>query len=101
MADTHDGVIVKVRFEPSGRVVDVARGTTAFDAAQIADLPVGSSCGAEGSCGRCGLRVVSGSLPPASERELRVARDNRVDADLRLSCMVEVVADVCLTADYW
>jgi len=92
---------MKVRFEPSGREIDVTPGTTVFEAAQRADLPVGSSCGAEGTCGRCGLRVVSGSLPPATARELKVARDNRVPPDLRLSCMVEVAEDVCLTADYW
>lgn len=101
MADAHFGEPMKVRFEPSGSVVEVEPGTTAFDAAKKAHLPVGSSCGADGTCGRCGLRVLSGSLPPPSERERKVARDNRVPPDLRLSCMVEVNADVCLTADYW
>ena len=92
---------MKVRFEPSGREVDVAEGTSVFEAAQRADLPVGSSCGAQGTCGRCGLRVVSGTLPPPTDRERKVASDNRVPRDLRLSCMVGVTADVCLTADYW
>jgi ferredoxin len=92
---------MKVRFEPSGREVEVSAGTTVFEAAQRADLPVGSSCGADGTCGRCGLRVLTGSLPPPSERERKVSRDNRVSSDLRLSCMVQVEDDVCLTADYW
>ena len=92
---------MRVRFEPSGREVEVEEGTSIFEAAQRADLPVGSSCGADGTCGRCGLRVVSGTLPPPTDRERKVAHDNRVSPDLRLSCMVEVTADVCLTADYW
>ena len=92
---------MKVRFEPSGRVVEVEKGTTLFEAVQQADLPIGSSCGADGTCGRCGLRVLAGSLPAPTAREQKVSKDNRVSPDLRLSCMVEVVTDVSLTADYW
>ena len=90
-----------IRFLPSGVEIEVASGTTLLDAAHTAGLPVGNSCGADGTCGRCGLRVVSGSLPPPSAREQRVLHANRVDSGLRLSCMVEPDADVEITADYW
>jgi len=92
---------MKVRFMPSGVEVEVAAGTTVFDAAQLAGLPVGSSCGADGTCGKCGLRLLSGSLPSPTPREQKVAADNRTDPGLRLSCMVEVHSDVEITADYW
>jgi ferredoxin len=92
---------MKVRFSPSGKHVDAQEGTTLFDAAQAADLPVGSSCGADGTCGKCGLRVVSGSLPPPSARERKILHDNRIESDVRLSCMVRIYADVEVTADYW
>jgi len=90
-----------VRFTPGDTTVEVEPGTTLFEAAQRADVPVGSSCGADGTCGKCGLRVVSGSLPEATARERRVASDNRCDSGLRLSCMVVINADVTVTADYW
>ena len=92
---------MKVHFVPSGKHVDAQEGMTLFDAAQAADLPVGSSCGADGTCGKCGLRVVSGSLPPPSVREQKILKDNRLDPDVRLSCMVRIHADVEVTADYW
>jgi ferredoxin len=92
---------IRIRFEPSGRTVEVESGTTLFDAVIAADLPIASSCGADGMCGRCGLRVMSGTLPSASAREVRVSAANRLDGDLRLSCMVLVTEDLVVTADYW
>lgn len=91
----------RVRFEPSGTTVHVATSTSLFQAVITADLPIASSCGADGMCGKCGLRLLSGTLPTPSARELRVAKANRVDPSHRLSCMVEVNGDLVVTADYW
>jgi len=92
---------MRVQFLPNDVSVEVEDGVTLFEAAMRAGLPVGSSCGADGTCGRCGLRVLDGQLPEASAREIKVAKDNRVDESLRLSCMVVITADVTVTADYW
>jgi ferredoxin len=92
---------VRVRFLPSGTQIEVPSGTSLFDAADAAGLPVGSSCGADGVCGKCGLRVVQGTLPPPSDREIRVSEGNRVEGGLRLSCMIGVTCDLSVTADYW
>ena len=90
-----------VRFFPSEREVTVGPETTLYDATVEAGLPVASSCGAEGACGKCGLRLLSGKLSNPSEREVRVALDNRCAPGLRLSCMVVIESDVEVTADYW
>ena len=92
---------MRVRFQPHNISVEIEHGTTLLDAAKMASLPVGNSCGAEGTCGRCGLRVVSGSLPEPSAREVKIAKANRLDPGLRLSCMVKPSTDVEITADYW
>lgn len=93
----------KIRFEPSGRTVEVAAGTSLLDAVQQAGLPIARACGAEGLCGRCGLRVLEGgaSLGPASELEVRARRRNRVSDELRLACRVAVAGDLVVTATYW
>jgi len=92
---------MKVRFLPSNHVIEVEPNVTLFEAAQRAGLPVGSSCGAAGTCGRCGLRIVDGSLSPPTPHEIKVVQDNRVSDSLRLSCMVSVTSDITVTADYW
>jgi 2Fe-2S ferredoxin len=93
----------EVRFEPSGRSVVVEAGTSALEAARRAGLPVASSCGADGVCGRCGLRVLACAVPPApeAERERDIKQRNRIDPVLRLSCRLQVECDLTLTAPYW
>ena len=90
-------------FQPSGITVSVDRQTTLFEAAQQAGLPVGSACQAEGICGRCGLRILSGAalLSVESELEKRVKSDNRIEPELRLSCLIRSRGPVTVTTDYW
>lgn len=91
----------KVTFMPSGRSVLVEPGTSVFEAVQKADLPIANSCGAEGACGKCGLRVIRGRVSPATDHERTVRLRNRVDEGLRLGCLTEVQTDLIITADYW
>ena len=90
----------RVRFQPSGVEVEVEVGTTLYRAAVRAGLAVATACREEGWCGRCGLRV-RGELSPESADEVRVKVDQRVDPELRLSCVTEVRGDVEASADYW
>jgi uncharacterized 2Fe-2S/4Fe-4S cluster protein (DUF4445 family) len=97
-------VDVEVRFAPSGRRIRVPVGTSLLEAARRAGLPVASACGAEGLCGRCGMRVLgfaSAGIPAESAAEVRVKRANRVDPSQRLSCRVHLRGDLEVTADYW
>mgnify|MGYP003621532116 CR=1 FL=1 len=96
-------MLAKVRFEPSGRTVEVRRGSSLLDAVRQAGLPVARACGAEGLCGRCGLRVLEGAeaLAAPSELEARARRRNRVSEELRLACRVAVPGDLVVTASYW
>ena len=92
---------MRVRFEPSGIELEVPSGTRLYDAVKAADLPVASSCGAEGTCGKCGIKVLSGTLSEPTLHERRVSADNRVADDMRLSCMATIESDLVVTADYW
>jgi len=92
-----------VRFEPSGRSIIVAAGTSLLEAAQRAGLPIASACGGDSLCGRCGVSVLSGgsALALEGEPEARAKRRNRVPAEQRLACRVAVSTDLEVTASYW
>lgn len=94
---------VVVRFEPSGVEIRVARGTSLIEAARRAGLPVASGCGRTAACGRCGMRVLQGELDiqRESDRERVVKERNRVEAGVRLSCLVSVSCDLTVTTSYW
>jgi ferredoxin len=92
-----------VRFEPSGRTIEVPAGTLLLDAARQAGLPLARACGAEGICGRCGVTLLDGGDGLAAETDLeaRAKQRNRVSAAVRLACCVAIHADLVVTASYW
>ena len=93
----------RVRFLPSDVEVEVPAGTTLLGAALAAGLPVARSCGADGICARCGLRIVEGAahLSPEAPDETRIKQRNRVEDGIRLSCRATIHGDVTATALYW
>lgn len=91
----------RVRFVPSNIELEVDDNTELFDAIQGADLPIASSCGAQGACGKCGIRVLSGSVSEQTQREVRIKKANRIDPELRLSCLIHAESDLIITTDYW
>ena len=92
-----------MRFQPSGARLRVRAGTTLLEAARRAGLPMASSCGADGICGRCGVRVLAGAdaLSAEAANEIEVKRRNRIDPELRLACRAGVHGPVEVTASYW
>ncbi len=95
--------MVKVSFPPSDRSIEVPEGSTLLDAVVAAGLPIARACGADGLCGRCGVRIVAGAegVDPESDAEAASKRRNRIDPALRLACRARVHGDVRLTASYW
>jgi uncharacterized 2Fe-2S/4Fe-4S cluster protein (DUF4445 family) len=86
---------LEVTYLPSGKVAHVPEGTSVFNAAHWAGLPIESTCGGRGTCGKCKVRVVEGDLEPtpADHRKLE-ARE--LEDGWRLSCQLELAHDaVC------
>ncbi len=90
-----------VRFTPSGRQLEVERGTLVMDAVRAAGLPIARACGDDLICARCGVRVLSGAVARESAAERESKRRNRVAPELRLACAIRVKGDLELGADYW
>jgi 2Fe-2S ferredoxin len=96
--------VPRVSFQPSGRSVEVPAGSRLLDAVLAAGLPIARACGADGLCGRCGVRVLRGGatgVDEADPAEAAVRSRNRLDLDLRLACRVRVLGDVEIAAPYW
>jgi uncharacterized 2Fe-2S/4Fe-4S cluster protein (DUF4445 family) len=81
-----------VTYLPSGTVATVPEGTTVFNAAHWAGLPIDSTCGGRGTCGKCGVQVVQGR----PDRTLADYRHLNADLDdgWRLSCQCVVTDDM-------
>src|SRR3990172_9602066 len=85
---------VEITYLPSGKTVRVPEGTTLFNAAHWAGLPIESTCGGRGTCGKCKVKVLEGlrhhEPTPADHRKLT---DDEVEQGWRLSCQLEISED--------
>ena len=54
---------VRVKFTPSGKDVRVPAGVSVFDAASWNGIAIDSTCGGNGTCKKCKIRVVDGTVP--------------------------------------
>lgn len=84
---------VEVTFRPHDRVTRVPEGTTLFNAAHWIGLPIESTCGGRGTCGKCRVQVLRGSMEvtPADRRHLS---EEELAAGWRLACEAIVTTDV-------
>lgn len=83
----------EVDFEPIGRRIQCKSGDTILDAAQRAGIVLNATCGGEGVCGRCIIRVMDGQVSsPNLTEEAELGKE--IDEGWRLACQTEVQEDV-------
>ena len=83
-----------IDFEPIGRRVPCKSGETILEAAQRAGIVLNATCGGEGVCGRCIVRVIDGQVAPANLTEEAELGEEQVEQGWRLACQAEVLGDV-------
>jgi uncharacterized 2Fe-2S/4Fe-4S cluster protein (DUF4445 family) len=83
----------EVDFEPIGRRIPCKSGDTILDASQRAGIVLNATCGGEGVCGRCIVRVMDGQVSPPNLTE-KAELDGQVEEGWRLACQTEVRGDI-------
>jgi uncharacterized 2Fe-2S/4Fe-4S cluster protein (DUF4445 family) len=87
---------LEVTYRPFDKSTRVPPGTTLFSAAHWIGLPIDSTCGGRGTCGKCKVQIVEGAaaLTPADHKQLEV---RELDEGWRLSCQARVYEDTVVT----
>src|SRR5512143_1021723 len=84
----------EIDFEPIGKRVDVAPGTDLLEAARQAGIGLASVCGGEGTCGRCRVMIMSGSVTPPVDADHRFLSQLELMSGQRLACRCQIYSDV-------
>ena len=84
---------LEVKYLPFERTTRVPPGTTLFSAAHWIGLPIDSTCGGRGTCGKCKVRVVGGR-PDAETADHRLLRPAEIEEGWRLSCQARIYEDM-------
>ncbi len=81
----------RITFLPSERIFDADDGETILDAAMKAGVYINASCGGNGSCGKCRIKVIEGNV--VSTRHPKISRTDH-DNGYRLACNSRPQGDV-------
>ena len=91
---------VTIEFKSHNKVTRVPPGMTIFNAASWIGLPIDSTCGALGTCGKCKVRLLQGYNSITAADRKAFSEDELADG-WRLSCRAEVQQDIiCEVPDY-
>ncbi|MBU1186988.1 MAG: DUF4445 domain-containing protein [Acidobacteria bacterium] len=61
-----------------------------------AGFPLAAYCSGKGVCGKCLVRIISGPLPPPSDREALLIKEKGLDGNSRLSCRCLLQDDIAI-----
>jgi uncharacterized 2Fe-2S/4Fe-4S cluster protein (DUF4445 family) len=84
---------LEVTYQPFDRTTRVPPGTTLFSAAHWIGLPIDSTCGGRGTCGKCKVRVLEGASE-VTTADHRLLRKDEVENGWRLSCQARIYEDM-------
>ncbi len=87
---------VRITFHPAGLSAYVPVGTLVVTAAQQVGVPIEQVCGGKGTCGKCRVKVLSGTLSPLSPTERRHLPAGDQAAGYRLACQAAILADTAV-----
>ena len=84
---------MRVKFQPSGALVEVSEGTSLLAASRQAGVALESPCGGRGTCGKCRV-IVDGDAGPLTDAEQRHLSPEEIQAGYRLACQAVVASDL-------
>lgn len=79
-----------ITFQPSGKSVTAAPGSSLLECARLADASIDAPCGGKGTCGKCMVRVIAGSVDSQS---LGALSKELVADGYVLACKTKILTD--------
>jgi uncharacterized 2Fe-2S/4Fe-4S cluster protein (DUF4445 family) len=85
-----ENTVYRVNFDRTGHSVMVSSGTTVMSAAQQAGVLLNNGCGGNGTCGKCAVTIISGTVtqqshtPVDSENGTVLACSTEIQSDLNV-----------------
>lgn len=84
-------LVYRVYFEPDNVEVQVEHGSNLLEVATSAGVAIAASCGGNGTCGSCAVRLKSGDVENGTSGALR---PQDYDQGIRLACQSRVISDL-------
>src|SRR5512139_3663106 len=82
-----------VDFEPIGRRGECPAGYNLLECARTLGVDLESLCGGEGTCGRCRVQVLAGSVSEPAAAERNALSSQELEEGCRLACQTHALGD--------
>ena len=78
-------------------------GESIFTALRRHGVPIASSCGGDGVCAKCVVKITKGAsnLTSLTAKEVELVKKHSLGNNERLACRAEALGDVELSTSYW
>lgn len=83
-------------FQPDNKKCEIEREENLLSGAEKAGVLIDGSCGGAGICGKCKIRVISGTVSPLTEKEKEILTEEELKKGYRLACLTYPVDDLVL-----
>ncbi len=92
-----------IRFLKDRAPLEVPVGANLMQVLRQNEIPVASSCGGDGVCVKCRLKIIEGAenLSVETDLEQDLREDRNIPPDERISCQTLVFGDIRVHATYW
>lgn len=85
-----------INFQPIGRRGTCSKDQSLLDAARQLNIDLVSICGGVGSCERCKVQLISGSLSDLTPEEFAILTPQEQEQGYRLACQAYPLSDITL-----
>lgn len=86
----------QIEFLPMKKKGMAASGETLFSVAQKVHVPLSGSCGGNGVCGKCKVKIIQGIPSKPTKEEKEILSEKELEAGVRLACKVIPQSDLCV-----
>ena len=83
-----------IEFKPPRRTVDCPAGATILDCCRVNRIQVASTCGGQGKCHSCKLRIDRGRCNGPTRNEIKILSKGEIKNGWRLACQVKPAGDL-------
>jgi uncharacterized 2Fe-2S/4Fe-4S cluster protein (DUF4445 family) len=83
-----------VSFSPEHTSINILHGTSLLEAASLAGVNLASSCGGNGTCGQCRIKITSGAPSLVTSQEKTLLTETELMNGYRLACCAAAESDL-------
>ena len=85
---------MEIIFQPEGKKVHATSKDHLLKIAEQAGILIDASCAGAGKCGKCKVKVLSGSCNPLTDTELNLLSGHEIKSQYRLACCTYAHSDL-------